>query len=225
MSTHNVTGNHLNDKSLNVATNSGPPETINVFGVTEMHPSLQFGDHLTVNLTAHSEWIGGFSLNPFSTAVVNGPGVFDNTSTSIVGSTATIRANVIGAGTFSVSSTHGPAKLEFLHSVSAGQTVLDSGDAFHFGGFGLVQVDDPLAYHAQTDLNFGELVLEGLKATSFSYNKNHDLLTLFNGNKVVDTLKVQVPGPFTHPSVSQVGSSINIHDDRFTGGHALPLHA
>ena len=101
---------------------------------------------------------------------VNGPGVFDNTS-SIVDGTATIGSNVVGAGIFSVTTTHGQAKLEFLHGVSAGQTVIDRGNVFHFGGFGLVQVDDPLSYHASTDLNFGELVLEGLKASSFSLTK------------------------------------------------------
>ena len=223
MSTHNVTGNHLNDASLNLPPLS-PPETINVRGVTEMNPVIGTGDSLTVNLRAHSEWVGGFTSGIFSKVAVNGPGVFDNTS-SIVDGTATIGSNVVGTGTFSVTTAHGQAKLEFLHGVSAGQTVIDRGNVFHLGGFGLVQADDPLAYHATTDLNFGELVLEGLKASSYSYNKNHALLTLFNGNKVVDALKVYVPGPFTGPAVSQVGSSINIHNDNFTGGHALPLHA
>jgi hypothetical protein len=215
VSTHNITGNHLHDKTLNVLNNGS--ETINVFGVTRMDPSLQSDDHLTVNLEAHSEWVGGFTIGQGSTATIKGAGEFYNQSTTINGGSATIGANVIGTGIFTENNAHGHGKLEFLHGVSAGQTV----DAL---GGGVVQVDNPSAYNAFTALVNGEVVLEGLKATSFSYNKTNDQLTLFNGHKLVDTLKVGVPGPFSRPGVSQVGSSIDISNGNFTGGHALPLH-
>jgi hypothetical protein len=91
----------------------------------------------------------------------------------------------------------------------------------------VVQVDNPAAYHARTGLVSGELILEGLKATSFSFDEHTGpgKLTLFDGNKVVDTLGLSVPGPFSVPRVAQVGSSVYIDNmDNFTGGHQLFRH-
>ena len=86
MPTFNVTGNQLNNTALNISTNGAPAETINVFGTTEMHPTTEYGDHITVNLEAHSEWIGGFSLGPAeSSMVVQGTGQFDNLSSNVNG--------------------------------------------------------------------------------------------------------------------------------------------
>jgi hypothetical protein len=226
MATHNVTGNHLHDTTLNVSATEGPPETINVRGLTEMNPGLGFFDHLTVNLAANNEWVGGFNLFPNSSAVVNGPGVFDNTSTDINRSSAIIGANVVGTGTF-MAFGQGPAgKLEFLHGVSAGQTVVDTGAPTW--GTGIVQVDSPGAYHASNVLGFGEIDLEGLKATSYSFK--NDLLSLFNGKTVVDTLKLALqvqPDPVVF-GVSQVGGSVVVHAEGSfysDGGQLLALHA
>ena len=166
MSTHNVTGNHLSDTSLNLPPLS-PPETINVRGVTEMNVLMGSGDSLTVNLKAHSEWVGGFTSGILDRVSVNGSGLFANKSSHING-TATIGVNVIGKGTFALDEAHGQGKLEFVHGVGAGQTVSDTGFE-HYGpshDFGVVQVDDPAAYHASTVLGYGEIILEGLKATS-----------------------------------------------------------
>ena len=174
MPTFNVTGNQLNNSALNINTNGAPAETINVFGTTEMHPTTQYGDHITVNLAAHSKWIGGFGLGPAeSTMVVQGTGQFDNLSSNVNG-TATIDVNVIGTGTFNLNEAHSIGKLEFMHSVSAGQTVTNSGYELYGGQFGVVQVDNPSLYHASNVLGFGEIILEGLKATSYSY-KNQRL--------------------------------------------------
>jgi hypothetical protein len=227
MSTHNVTGNHLNDTSLNLPNPLSPPETINVRGVTEMNILMGTGDSLTVNLKAHSEWIGGFTSGIGNKVSVNGAGTFANKA-SFVNGTAIIGVNVVGAGTFTATEAHSSGKLEFMHSVSAGQTV-DVQASGYFLQHGTVQIDDPSAYHAQTNLGYGEVILEGLKATSYSLK--NDLLTLFKGHAVVDTMRLAVVhiGALAPTSfgISQVGSAIDIHSDGglFSGGTALAHHA
>jgi hypothetical protein len=230
MSTHNVTGNHLNDTSLNLLP-LAPPETINVRGVTEMNVLMGSGDSLTVNLRANSEWVGGFTSGIMDKVAINGPGAFDNTSTHVNG-TATIGVNVVGKGTFAINAAHGPGKLEFLHSVSAGQTVSVSG-LQNYGpahDFGVLQVDNPGAYHASNVLGYGEIILEGLKATSYSFK--NDLLSIFHGHTIIDTLKLAVQtvgaGSPVNFGVSQVGGSVVVHADGpsyHDGGNLLPLHA
>jgi hypothetical protein len=229
MATFNVTGNQLGNSALNITTNGAPPETINVFGTTEMHPTTAYGDHITVNLAARSEWVGGFSLGPAeSSMVVKGLGKFDNLSSNVNG-TAIIGVNVVGTGTFNLYEAHSTGKLEFMHSVSAGQTVTDSGYELYGGEFGVVQVDDPANYHASTVLGFGEIILEGLKGTSYSYK--NDVLSLFKGSTVIDTLKLTETtingSPPVNFGVSQVGASVVVHADGTSyhdGGTLLPVH-
>jgi hypothetical protein len=229
MTVFHVTGNQLGNTALNITANGAPANTIDVSGITEMHPTTAYGDHITVNLAARSEWIGGFSLGPAeSSMVVQGSGEFDNQSSNVNG-TATIGANVVGAGTFNVYEAHSFGKLEFMHSVSAGQTVTDSGYELYGGEFGVVQVDNPAQYHASNVLGFGEIILEGLRATSYSYK--NDILSIFDGRSVIDTLKLAVqtingsaPVAF---GVSQVGSSVVVHADGSSyhdGGTLLPVH-
>jgi hypothetical protein len=78
-------------------------------------------------------------------------------------------------------------------------------------------------------LGFGEIILEGLRATSYSYK--NDILSIFDGRSVIDTLKLAVqtingsaPVAF---GVSQVGSSVVVHADGSSyhdGGTLLPVH-
>ena len=84
-------------------------------------------------------------------------------------------------------------------------------------------------YHAPTELGFGEIILEGLKATSYSLK--NDLLSIFNGKSVVDTLNLSVEtvggSAPSHFGVSQVGSSVVIHADGSSyhdGGRLLAMH-
>ena len=137
--------------------------------------------------------------------------------------------DVVGRGTFNEDNAHGNGKLEFQHSVSAGQTVIDSGYEQYLD-FGRVQIDNPAAYHASTVLGFGEITLEGLNATSYSFK--NDLLSIFHGKTAIDTLrlavqKVGADAPVNF-GVSQVGSSVVIHANGSLysdGGKLLPLHA
>jgi hypothetical protein len=224
----NVTGNVLNDVSLNVF---GAPETINVFGTTEMELSPPGGgtSPVTVNLEAHSEWIGGFSEAPFSSIRVNGPGSFDNKASTVNGS-AIIGSNVVGTGTFNVQAAHSHGKLEFMHSVSAGQAVTVSPGIYAPGQISVLQVDDPSRYHASTVLGYGEIILEGMKATSYSLKNG--LMSLFNGDRVIDAMKLSVNIATYYGAnsfgVSQVGSGVVLHADQpgyHDGGVLLAQHA
>ena len=210
-------------------------ETINISGVKSM--SVQVGgafdpgvpDNVTVNLAAHSEWIGAFSQYPMGHLTVKGTGTFDATGSSNADGTTTIGVNVIGNGTINEWQGHSSGKLEFAHSVANTVTVTDSGYEFYAGEFGVVQIDSPLNYHAATQLGYGEIILEGLKATSYSLK--NDLLSIFNGKSVVDTMNLSVQtvgvGNPTDFGVSQVGGSVVIHADGSSyhdGGKLLAMH-
>jgi hypothetical protein len=94
----------------------------------------------------------------------------------------------------------------------------------------VLQIDSPTAYLAATKLGFGEIILEGLKATSYSLKG--DLLSIINGKSVIDTmnLSVQSVGGSSPVSfgVSQVGANVIIHAEGSSyrdGGVLLAHHA
>jgi hypothetical protein len=226
MSTHNVTGNHVGDTSLNL-TSTGSSETINVHGSVRMNLSLTgMGDQLTVNLKPGSKWTGGVHSAPFDAVKINGPGQFANVYSSFSGNT-TIGSDVVGTGTIIDLAGHGPNHMEFVHGVSSGQTVVME-SAGYPSAVGTVQIDDPKDYHALTELlGPSEVVLEGLKATSYSVNKA--VISLWNGNHVIDTIRA-IPDltkggnlPKMPLSVSQIGGSVVIDDLGIKTG-LLPVH-
>ena len=233
MATFNVSGHgHL------APVYDGPKETLNMNGLTYMMVPVggNASPDITVNISY--EWVGGFTQNPGSHLTVTGRGIWDSSTTSTANGTTTIDVNVVGPGTINEFQSHSTGKLEFLHSVAATQTVTDSGYELYGGEFGTVQIDDPLNYHAQTKLGFGEIILEGLKATSYSLKP--DLLSLYRGNVLVDQMRLEFMGTpvalgtnvhgVTTPTnfgVSQVGSSVVIHADGTSyrdGGRLLPVH-
>jgi hypothetical protein len=133
---------------------------------------------------------------------------------------------VVGRGTINEYQQHAAGKLEFMQGVGAGQTVTDSGNQFLGGEHGVVQIDGPGQYHAQTDLGYGEIFLEGLKATSYSLKT--DLLSLYKGNMLVDQVHLGFLGTASNFGVSQVGGSVVIHADGSSykdGGVLLAHHA
>jgi hypothetical protein len=188
-----------------------------------------------VDLTnTKSEWVGQFNQPPNTTLYVFGRGTFDEEvpgglhahGNSFANGNTIIGVNVIGNGTINEFQTNSTGKLEFMRGVAATQTITDSGGG---GDHGVVQIDSPLNYHAPTELGFGEIILEGLKATSYSLN--NDLLSIFNGKTIVDTMNLAVqsvggssPVRF---GVSQVGGSVVVHADGSSyhdGGRLLPMH-
>jgi hypothetical protein len=235
MPNYRVTGNQLSNSALNVTTNGAPPETINVFGTTQMDFSLAYGDTATVNLADYSQWVGGFHESPGDMVRVAGKGTFANTSSTING-TAIVGSAVVGTGKFNIYEAHSSGKLEFMHSVSAGQTVSVSGYESYGGQFGVLQVDDPAAYHATNILGFGEIILEGLRATGYTFDSlpgsmYPSVLSLYNGNDriytthtSVQTVNGSAPVNF---GVSQTAAGVVIHADgtSYHDGGVLLGHA
>jgi hypothetical protein len=232
---YRVTGNQLNNSALNITTNVAPPETIDVFGTTQMDISLAYGDTATVNLADHSQWVGGFHESPGDMVRVVGKGTFANTSSTING-TAIIGSAVVGTGKFNIYEAHSSGKLEFMHSVSAGQSVSVSGYEAYGGQFGVLQVDDPASYHATNILGFGEIILEGMKADSYRFepvpgSMYPSVVKLYSGNNLVfsthtsvQTVNGSAPVDF---GVSQTAAGVVIHADgtSYHDGGVLLGHA
>jgi hypothetical protein len=232
--TINVAGNQLHGDTLNFLPLDAV-DTVNMSGVVTANLSALYGDNITVNLAANSEWIGGFTASPGDTLNVRGSGTWDNTGNTGLKSNTNIGVNVVGTGTINDYQAHSGGVLTFLHGVSvgAGQTVIDSGYELYGSEYGQVAVQSPNLFHALVQLGFGEVDLNGLHGTSYSYK--NDLLTIFNGKTAIDTLRLVVnnssnPGFSAVPAitVSQNAASVAIHDDgfRYTGGGVnLPAHS
>jgi hypothetical protein len=228
--TMNVTGNQLHGDEVFVNTSS-VADTFNVTGVTalDIADGVFGGGSIIVNLAKNSEWIGHAALSaPGVTTKIQGAGTWYNSGQSFVGGSEYVGVNVIGNGSFYADHGHGSGKIEFAHSVGSGQTVGIDYAGYGIGG-GIVQVDNPALYHATTDLSIGQLILEGLKASSYAYEDN--TLTLFNGKNVVDRLHLVSTTNAFYPALSgpvvvtQVAGAVDI--SRGVGaisGTTLPLH-
>jgi len=56
-------------------------------------------------------------------------------------------------------------------------------------------IEDPKAFHASIQLGkWSDVMMEHIWASSYTFDANHDLLKLYQGNKVVDTISLHVPG-------------------------------
>lgn len=214
---------------------AGPPNDtstagVNIVGVTIGNLIAPLNSHDTINLEAHSEWIGGYSANtPSSAVTITGKGLWENNTTSSGNATIGVR-KVSGNGVLLVGASRYGGTMTFLKgtTVGAGQTVEIAGTNYR-GAHGDVEIHSPSLFHAAVQLGFGQLELDGLKGTSYSLK--NDLLTIFNGHKVVDTLRFETSAvagsaPPTALVVSQNAGGITIHADgnSYTGGgHALPL--
>jgi hypothetical protein len=199
--------------AIEITQNGAPPVTVDVAGVQPLAITGGWGDSADINLAAHSEWVGGIFLEPQLGVTVQGPGVWDNTGSTVHGP-AVIKSPVIGTGNFAIVGAHTrDARLEFARSVGAGQSVSVSGYALYGGEHGILQVDNPATFHAAVQLGFGEVILEGLHATRYSLT--NDLLSMFNNGRLVDTLRFSLgtQDGMTPLGVSQVGGSVVIHTD------------
>jgi hypothetical protein len=207
----------------------GVNETINLRGtvVFELPVGGVHSPNITVDLAVVGDfWIGGFTQAPGSSLKIIGAGEFDGDGNA--NGFTYIGANIVNVvgGTINEFQSHSSGKLEFANSVPSTITVTDSGGG---GDHGVVQIDNPSIYHAATQLGFGEIILEGLRATSYSLK--NDLLSIFNGNHIIDTMSLTVePVGGSSPvrfGVSQVGGSVVIHADGSSyhdGGRPLPMH-
>ena len=217
-----------------------PPasSTFNLSGQVDMN--LVGGDYpsgygpATINLADNTQWTGGLSAGPYGSGMtVQGTGQFSNTS-SYVDNAVTVNADVTGAGTIAVSGSHAVARLEFMQGVSSGQSISVDGYA-DYGDFGTVVVDNPAGFSGSVTLGYGEVMLKGIQADSYSLRNG--VLSLYSGQDVVDSIKLSVPaappgqnGPVSF-GVSQTGAGVIIHADgnaggsrAWVGGASLPVH-
>lgn len=228
--TMNLTGSALAGDPLNVGVQGGTDvAVINVTGAAAItERTAAYGSiSVTVNLAANSRLTGGFSTGPGNSLLIQGLGSFANTATSI-DSLAVINANVVGVGSFNVYSAHSVAKLEFMHGVAATQSVAVSGYESYGQEYGTVQVDDPHNFHAAISLGFGDIIMQGLKADSYTLKSG--LLSLYSGKSVVDAVALTMQTTNFTPvgfGVSQTATGISIHGNGAAyadGGTLLPLH-
>lgn len=229
--TMDITGRELAGDTLLIGgTPTSPTEdfVINVFGHAVFQEEAEFPPYgigsITINLADHSRWVGGFTSNLGGGVFITGDGVFSNTASKVVADSI-IDVPVIGHGTFSVRSAQSHfGRLEFTHSVSAGQEVTVAGDPFRGIGATLV-VDDPQSFRASVTLGWGEVLLGGLQADSYSIKQ--DMLLLYAGSKVIDRLDLTVSTDLlaNNFGVSQTAAGVIVHADaNHFAGTPLPIH-
>lgn len=190
----NTTINLSDGSSVLAVVNKGTA-TVNIKGTNtlELDPTSN-GGAANVNLAAHSTWIGDIQVSG-SVNIDGGPSAaFENSLTNgfdsfvFGGGSATVDAKVIGAGLFSVRN----GTLTFLHSVSAGQTVdmlpLNPTEV----GPPIVNLDDPKRFAGTIVITnpASEITLAGLAAAT-SYGFTNDLLSIYTGGRVIDTLSLE----------------------------------
>jgi hypothetical protein len=191
--------------------------------------------NFVINLDQGARWNGtlqGSPTNTFfaATVTVNGGAgsFFNNDGASTINGSTTINADVVGAGSFNVVGAGAPGanpgKLEFVQSVGSHQSITDTA---------LVQIDKPNEFAASITLaDFGpgitlpEIDLEGL-AKADSYTFKNDMLRLFSGHKVIDTLRLTDQTQFGF-AVEKTASSVNIvgiDPTHPATGTLLPMHS
>jgi hypothetical protein len=231
--TMNVAGNALAGDTLSLGEPAAPSEAssenINISGTSSFTAYVNNGVSATINIAANSKWVGDIQMGFAGPVVVQGRGIFDNT-TSDINSPVTVDAAVIGRGLFNVSASHTTGDLVFVKSVGASQSIDVAGGQYGDNA-AILQIDDPQGFHAFVTMGFGEVLLEGLKASSYSLI--NDLLTLYKGSRVVDVVRLSVgnaviegqPQPYSL-SVSQLHGAIELFNGApITGGTILPVHS
>jgi hypothetical protein len=223
----NVTVNLSQHSTLNLSVDEGE-STINISG----HDTATIGvfrGGATVNVNKGGHWNGSFDGQDFGHIVVNGSAgaVFNNDAVSGVGigGSATIAIDVIGTGSFDIAATPsgvplGPSRMEFAKSVGPHQSVSDGG---------LLQIDQPNLFAATVTLNSApvasEIDLEGL-ANADSYSYSGDILKIYSGCTVIDTLRLTDQTLYGFDVVKTSGSVnvVALASSGETLSGALPVH-
>lgn len=232
---------NLSDSTLNLVADAvyfgSINPVINIKHHDTFHYSVGAGSGGTINLLPNATWNGDIYVHALGNhdyggdIAVNGArhASFDNHASEIDSGHTTINADVIGIGSFGMGlkASYGghPATLEFSGAVGPGQTIYMS-DAAHSNNTGLLlKLDKPTAFHGSVTLVQGTIDLVGL-ATADSYTFKNDLLSIFSGKSVIDTLRLHDAAAYgfvvekTATRISVV--SINDPTHRPAG---LPLHA
>jgi hypothetical protein len=177
----------------------------------------------TVNIASDSLLNGVVTVEGHNgNLTMNGAGLsaFDNSGASSVGynCVATIDANVLGIGSFAVD---GDSGLSFLKFVGPGESVT-------LAGHDSLGIGMPHAFLGQVDIASGsESFVIGLAGitNADSYSYANDLLTLFDGNRPIDVLRLNDSGALQVRENSSgvfVGSSTSTLPSDTV---ALPMHS
>ncbi len=212
---------------------------VDVRGDDNMFLRVDPGTSATVDLRANARWIGSFYVFPGATVLINGAphAAFINqhagaTGSGVVngaGAKAIIMANITGNSPMNVLN---DGALEVGGSVSSGQTlVLGTYPAVPGNQPGFLQVDHPTEFDGLVRLAVGEIDLNGL-ARADSYSYQNDMLSIWSGNSVINTLRLQqieaAQGTGLQPfAVEKTATGVSIYTESnptHPPGTALPLH-
>jgi probable HAF family extracellular repeat protein len=152
-----------------------------------------------VNLAPDARLTASFDLN-YSTITINRAGgakLVNDGSATLAGSQMTINADVLGVGSFQVSALAAPlvpdtGYLEFGDTVSSGETVTIGNPTIAEDGIDWdeLKIDQPREFHGTVVLQPNAFVeLAGL-AASDSYSYSNDILSIWSGRHVIDTLRL-----------------------------------
>ncbi len=227
-SANSVTVDMSRNSTLNLTTQGSLAHpTVNLSGSDTLNAQIGYQSGLNVQVADNSTWTGTASVQ----SLANGLNVSGGTNSTFVhnGSTGFDRATgiidipVMGTGTFGVSG--GFAKLEFGSSVGADQSVWSALEPGRPAD--VVVIDHPDEFHASTTLYYGgEFDLMGL-ATADSYSYANDMLNIWSGNKIVDTLRLSDQSVIAGFDVIKTSGSVNVVGFTSIGETlpgALPVH-
>jgi hypothetical protein len=125
-----------------------------------------------------------------------------------------VDASVFGRGTWTVSN-----QMEFGGNVGPQQTVEDSGH---------LTIDQPQSFAGKVDLNSSssEIDLKGL-ANAGSYSFKNDMLSIWSGNRIIDTLRMHDGSPngfVVEPDTAAGSLKIAAISDPNNPPIGLPVH-
>ena len=227
------------DVSLNIAT---PPDTDNntTINVSDQDTLALSGDiapgsegpgdtHLTVNLNSGDTLDSGATLTAsgafdYAQTTITGDGSFAPTNMSFAEGSLNIQSNMIGTGSVKMAI----LTAEIGGSVAAGVSItlqvattltIDNPSTFQ----GSITAPDPQSENGSILPN-EQVNLQGLVADS--YDLSNDLLTLYKGSTVVDTLNFNDGAASTFVGQGASGVVIGMNESALPSGvTALPLHS
>lgn len=227
-----ATINMANDAALSSAQVTGAAQ-FNIRGIDQLYVfTFDPSDSITVDLAKNAQWVGGFNTGSVvidggahsffynvGFPAPSGPGV------SIVSGDATIDTDVTGTVIFLMYSSS--SNLTLMKSVGSGQTIsfAAASEGVTVGG-GHVVVEKPASFQGSVffQSTAGELDLIGLaKADSYTYQ--NDMLSIFSGKSIIDTLRFTDDTPYGFV-VEKTANSVNIVAiaDPTSPPIGLPLH-
>jgi hypothetical protein len=232
-----ATGSTLNLATSGFVYTFGGSATVNITGNANL--KLTDGGHTTVNiLSNHGRWTGTFDVIGYHSGALtinsgqNAEFLNNGASSVSFSANVVVPTTVIGTGTFSVSS---GARLEFVSGVS-GQTIAVESTAAGYGGGKLV-LDHARQFAGEVILGRADAVpmraapeidLLALGAVADSYSFKNDMLSIFAGHKVIDTLRLHDSTQFGFEVEKTTGGvSILAYTDaaHTKVGSALPIHS